>query len=114
MVARRLGMPFHPVPDNVMLCGCIIKRPPQIRVLYRLTGAGFPAIALPGVNPSLDTLFHVLRIGVDLDGPPPIKANQRADHRGELHPIVHRGSFATDTPARLALVQTEPATPSCP
>ena len=40
---------------------------PQVGVLHRLLVRGLPAVALPAVDPGLDAVLHVLRVGVEVD-----------------------------------------------
>ena len=70
--ARRLpgvvGVALHPVPRDLVLRGERVELAPQVGVLDGLPVRGLPAVALPAVDPRLDAVLHVLRVGVELDG----------------------------------------------
>jgi len=67
---------------------------PQVGILHRLAVGGLPAVALPAVDPGLDPVLHVLRIGVEIDLARGLQRFQRADHRGQFHAVVRRRGFA--------------------
>src|SRR5215831_15453196 len=101
MIARSVGVSSDPVPGDLVLRGEPVEFLPQIDILDRLSIRSSPAIALPDVNPALDAVFDVLRVGIDGDRASPLQARQRPDDRGELHAVVGRLGF---TPRQLTLV----------
>src|SRR5574340_115449 len=90
VVAGRSRVPPHPVPANAMARRLRFELAPQLRVLHRLAVARAPAVLLPGADPRLHAVLHVLRIGVKLDLGALRQRFERADHRDELHPVVGR------------------------
>ena len=82
------------MPLDVVLARETIELLPQVRVLDRLAVSGFPAVLLPCVDPVLDALFHILRVGIDRDRAAPLEAFKRANHRGKLHAIIGRVGLA--------------------
>ena len=67
LVAGSLAVPAHPVPAHRVPRGERVELAPQLRVLHRLAVRGLPAVALPAVDPALDAVLDVLRIGEEVD-----------------------------------------------
>ena len=62
---------------------------------------GLPAVLLPAVDPGLDAVLHVLRVGVELDVAVALQRFERPDDGGQLHPVVGRRRLAAEElPAR--------------
>ena len=61
---------------------------PELLVCDRLTGRGFPLLALPLGHPGLDAFLHILRVRHDQNPAGAIQAAQGLDDRSELHPVI--------------------------
>src|SRR6516225_1641298 len=112
VVAGRVGVPFHPVPDDVVLCSETIEREPEVGIFDRLAHTGLPAVLLPGVDPCFDAVFDVLGVGVDRDAARARQRLERPDHSRQLHAVVGGVRFtAVELPlAILVLQKRTPAT----
>src|SRR3990167_10662122 len=62
-VTRMAGMAAYPLPGHLVPIHLLVQLAPQIGILHRLFGGGFPAAFLPVRHPVLDTLHDVLRVG---------------------------------------------------
>src|SRR5512132_18166 len=89
-------MAAHPVPADRMLPGELVELAPQLRVLYRLAVARAPAVSLPRLDPLLDAVLHVLRIEIQIDVGAALQRLERANDRGEFHPVVRGLALATE------------------
>jgi tetratricopeptide (TPR) repeat protein len=96
LIADVARVALHPVPANPMLRREHVQLAPQLGILHRLPIARAPAVALPGVNPALDAVLDVLRIGVELDVALAAQRFERANDRGELHPVVRGIGLAAE------------------
>ena len=94
LVEIMAGMAAHPVPAHLMLVDRGIETLPQIVVLHRLAVGGFPAVALPLVDPAHDAVAQVLAVGVNVDHARPLERFQRRDRRHQLHAVVGRERLA--------------------
>src|SRR6266850_1664875 len=81
-------MPLYPVPFYRVARHCLLELAPQVLVFHRFLVRGAPAAALPAADPLRDALHHVERIGVQAHPARTLERVERADHRGELHPVV--------------------------
>src|SRR5262245_25729463 len=88
-----------------------IELAPELGVLDRLAVGRLPAVALPGVDPALDAVPHILRVGVELDVAGARQAFERADDGGELHPVVRGRGLAAEDLA-LAFAEHEQRAPA--
>src|ERR1041385_9290456 len=79
---------LHPVPFYLVPRRRPVELAPEILVLHRLLVRGEPAAALPARDPLRDALHHVERIGVEADLARALERVERADYRGQLHPVV--------------------------
>src|SRR6266536_1830618 len=87
---------LDPVPtDAVGLCQRV-ELAPQLGVLDWLAVARFPAVFFPAVDPRLDAVLDVLRVGKKIDIALALQAFERANDRGQLHPVVGRGALAAE------------------
>src|SRR5258706_328711 len=104
-------MPLDPMPVDFMFCRERVEFAPQVGVLDRLLVGGLPAVALPAVDPRLDAVLDVLRIGVDRYPTAAFEAGERLNDRGHFHPIVGRVRLASKQFAlsAVALEQGAPA-----
>src|SRR5207244_2214994 len=53
----------HPVPSHLMAALRFVQGLPKVRVLHRFLVRGFPAFALPAVDPFRDAFLDVLAVG---------------------------------------------------
>src|SRR5690348_8262169 len=63
LVAVVAGMALHPVPAHLMAGVGFVEGLPQILVLHRLLVGGLPAALLPGRQPDVQPVHHVLGVG---------------------------------------------------
>ncbi len=85
---------LHPVPGDVMRREGRIQPLPQLHILHRLLVGGFPAIALPAVNPLGDAVFDVGRVHMHLHLAGPLEGFKRRDGAHEFHAVVGGLGFA--------------------
>src|SRR5436190_23072348 len=83
-----------PVPAYAVPRRECVELAPEIVVLDGLPVRSLPAVALPAVDPRLDAVLHVLRVGVQIHFATAFERLERADDRGELHPVVRGGVLA--------------------
>src|SRR5690606_10399177 len=97
------GVAAHPVPAHVMALRQRIELHPEVLILHRLLVRGAPAALDPLRQPFGHALLHVRRIGIELHAARLLQRLERADRRGQLHPIVRRQRLAAakllDVPA---------------
>ena len=90
IISRVVVVSLDPVPAHPVLRRQCVELAPQFRVLDSFAIGRFPAVALPAMDPGLDPVLHVLRVGIDVDVAFAVQRFERANDRGELHPIVRR------------------------
>ena len=78
-----------------MLFNLGIEQLPEIGILDRFFIRCLPAIALPAVNPLVDALQDVLRIGVNLPANRALQRLNGADGSHQLHAVVGGCFLAT-------------------
>ena len=86
------AVPLDPLPVNAVLVRRFIEALPQVLVFHQLLVRGFPAAALPAIQPFGDAFFHVLRVGRDRNFARALQGFERLNRRHEFHAVV--GSFA--------------------
>src|SRR4051812_21229969 len=102
LVRQRVGafifrvscMSLHPMPLYLMLGRDGIEFAPQVVVLDGFLVRGFPALALPGMDPLGDALLDVDRIGVQAHAARALQRLERPDDGSELHAVVGGGRRA--------------------
>src|SRR5690606_15793283 len=82
------GVALHTFPLDLMDAGGLLQRLPQLGVLHRLLGGGFPAVALPVEHPLGDAVAHVNAVGRQDDMAGALEGAQRLDGRHQLHAVV--------------------------
>src|SRR5437867_8401660 len=96
VIAWCIGVPTNPVPLDVVFLRESVQFLPQVGILHRLALSGLPAIFFPDVDPSLDAVSHVLRVGIDVDRTAALEALERTDHGGKFHAVIGGVRLATE------------------
>ena len=96
-------MTLHPHEGYVMRLFRLEQALPEVGVFDGLLLCVLPAALEPAIDPMLvESVHHVLRVRMDLDGARTLERLERDDHPEQLHAVVRRGGI----PLReLALVQ---------
>ena len=81
-------MALDPEPGDIMLLLCRIQALPQLSILNRLFVGGFPAVALPAIDPFADPVFDIDAVGREFDIAPLLQRFKRADRRHQFHLVV--------------------------
>src|SRR3990167_6937145 len=88
LVARVAGMAAHPLPGDLVPPYLLVQLPPQVGILHRLLGRGFPATFLPVGHPFLNTLHHILGVGNQAHLALALQFGQGTNGRGQLHAVI--------------------------
>lgn len=87
-ILRMAGMALDPVPVDLVTGHLRVQCLPEVDVFHRLPGGGFPAVALPAVDPLGDALAQILAVGKQLHLAGLGKQAQPLNGRQHLHAVV--------------------------
>src|SRR3546814_19837379 len=82
-------MALHPQPFDVVPRRLDDQPLPQVSVRDRLFRGGFPAVALPAVDPFGDAVADIDAVGRTFDAAAPPERGERLDRAHQFHAVVH-------------------------
>ena len=94
LVAGMADMTAYPLPFHGVSADLFVQLLPEIGILDRFLGRGFPAALLPVDHPLGDAFHHVLRVGDQRDFAGTLELFEAADGAGQFHAVVGGVGFA--------------------
>ncbi|MNT34065.1 hypothetical protein D3C72_1700220 [compost metagenome] len=89
-------VPAHPFPGHLVAPDLLIEQLPEVGVLHRLLGSGFPATLFPVDHPLVDAFHHILGVGDQQHFTLALERFQALDRRHQFHAVV--GGFRLAAP----------------